>query len=1359
MADQKDICSTKSDSPFQSSNSAIESASNSNKNNKKSTSSSSSTNNSSNNFVDKQNENYNNSSSSNIKYDSDGSVDVTPVVDKAKSIIDSFFEPLAGNYNGSSSFNSSLYNAGYNTNSDVTRTEVSYDIVNLDPNNPWDIYYRDDDPVIWESNRKAANMNVNRNIQKIHDTIISKIRERILVMFGDKVTIRVEHCFMGPDAIMKYKLKSNHLFSEARGVVFSVYGEKASFIYEDLKDWCDEKTVNDIKIDDKEMESFDYGMMKLCNTNAEKQMIYITLPFTKEELEKDELLLVNRSNFYYTESNQFMMAPESNTPTKIFPAYKQDNEVEDLFNKIDDLDDEISKVDKEIQYYKKENNKEMVDNKNSEKLLLEKEKENIIEQNDKSDLLIEKETLEELVSKYPTEENKNKLDKLEEKIDSFPSNEDTYEKREEKEEVIKNTINLDLGLDLNATMNIPINGVMTKFLLIDQINDYFKARKLINIYKMIQYFKDKTVEINEEDIESELVYRKSIYDAEKNARREQLYQDKVKELYPNGIPEGSDIPYIEVKESSVDMSDFPEPTKESIISEQENIFNKKIELLKRAYDENDPSLIKNAIYEFNHSMISFTEKEETDICITEYSKFPLLGNLVKSYEMYKEFLNIQDAFNSQLTIKEIFELEDLNELFKILFADKTDYDIVKKHYFDTLRAKYGSPELVEKIKKSMKLSDIFHNKNFNITIIPANSTEDYPIYIMDYLDSEIILATELNDTERLIELNSLKTEYEGYIKSGDYSKMNLSSFKTEIFQFTDIEYDSVKLNMLDEKINDSSVDHNDKLIYKLAYNIFKLKNKTKNMVQYQNSNAIGKNSFLEQCINTSLNKFYNDIGAWITENELNIDVNDVDTDIINDARILDSKLESKLSILHNYMDKYNEFIYFTKYNDDLILEVDIYLNSINKSYNFKDYGFEFTVLHEQIAKLQQENKEENDYMIRLKKDRIILKRELEYIIAKDIDKKIKHYQYELNTAIDFGKVNRFNEINEDIMPELIRLKELKESFIPIDNNKNIYELRKISEKERLGFLYQMDPTNKALLYRYVTSDVSMDFESSRGIFENLNVSKEKKYKMYLEEILKELNKSNSQLLDSEKKQIQKEIDYINNFNNEKEIRKNELINDMRNKKESIKREIEKRRSDKEYLHEKIWSSFYENELKLKYKNYTKIEYLPSTGAKFIYPFYLYEEFKKIYKESMPDIEIGIYECLDSYLEYTKMDFNLFDREYKEFCYNMHKKWIDFKYKPDTNTMTTEINKYIILTNDEKNPNLLEYIYSSLKKINGFMEVSPIMLSDNEQDYNNALLVKIRRTRVSVENDLLLFLTRMFKLDNVDIKVVNKEDIL
>lgn len=1358
-ADERDICSSKSDSSITSTSSSDYSSSSS-----ITTSTTNSSTNPNNLSTEEKQDLFNGLAgdtgiSDNLQFDDKGSVDVRPVTEKAKSIIDQIFDPLAGKKGSGvigSVSRSSASVAGYNEKTDVTVTEISYDIINLDPDNIWDIYYRDDDPVIWDSNRKSATMEVNGNIQKIHETIITKIRDRIKIMFGDSVLIRVENCFMGPSALLKYRLKSDHLFSQGRAVLFSITGEKASFIYEDIMDWCDDDTENDIKDPNGTvLEPFDYGMMKLCNTNAEKQLIYITLPFTQEELDADELLLVNKSNFYYTESNKFMMAPESSTPTKIFPAYQPDNEVEDLFNKIDDLDDEINKLEKQVQYYKQNGYIKNMEKIASEKYKLELEKEFVSECTELPEIEKERIIAEKINEKFPTDKNKADLEEINKKIEGFPLEKDEFDERIIKENVMHDTINIDLSLDLTSEMDIGLNR---KFILQEQIDQYFLARKLIDIYKLMDYYNGIDFNIDSEFIDNELSYRKSIYNAEKNSRREVLYQQKVKELYPNGIPENTKIPYIEVKESDVDMSDMTIPTKESIYDEYEQQFNESKIMIREAYNNMNPSLIENKKYPFSFKDKKYSKKEINQIEKREFEKFDLLTNLVKKCELVDDYLIKEEIYKNTSSISELFDSENINPLFRILFSDKSDINIIQNYYYERLKQQYSSPELLKKIDLSIKLTDIFREKDFNITIIPASDSSNYSEFIMTYLECELKLYTELSDQSNIDKLMSIKSKYLEYAEKAEYNKMKLSDFKTDIFQFTDIEYDSVKQSMFQDNYSNENLSGDERAINKIAYLINELKIKTKNMRQYIDANEIGKNSYLEQCVTTLLSSFYNDTEEWISKNfDKPIIVTD---DTINDAKLIDSKLKSNTLLMNNYFDAYNKFISFVKYNKDIILEVDNYMNSIELSLVYKDYGIEFSSLHEQIAKLSISDKEDKDYNIRLKSDRIILKRELSYIISKDIEKKITHYLYEESAAIDFGKINRYNQITIEIMPELIRLKELKENFIPIDRTVNIYESKKLAEKERLAFLYQMDPYNKSILYRYMTIEITMDYESSRGIFENLNIPKEKKYKLYLEEILKELNRSESPLLDSEKMHIQKEIDYINNFNNEREIKKTEIIEDINKKKQKIQEEMEKRKRDKEYLHEQVWKEFFENEMKLKYKNYVKIEYLPSTGVKFIYPFYLYEEFKQEYTKLFPKENISIYEIIDSYREYCKGNFNLFEREKNNKIVEMHSKWLGFKYNPDVSTMTTEINTYILVSNDQKDENLYKKIYNSLYKINGFMGFEPILLSDNNREYNVSLMIKIRRTLEGFKTDINKFVKEMYKTDpRVEIEVLNKEDIL
>ena len=204
--------------------------------------------------------------------------------DKVKGAIDKIFDPL-------DSTKGAYGNAGYTSHNMFQNTtvsyEISYDLVNLEPNNPYDIYYRDEDEIMWDRNRRSTNMKINANVQTIHDTIVVPFRARVKEMFGESVIVRVEYCFMCLDALVKHRLPSDHLFSQARAVMLRIENEKASVIYDDILRFCAEDYED---LEDDRAQPFDYGLMKLCSSDKEKERIYITLPFTKEEIEEDPLL-------------------------------------------------------------------------------------------------------------------------------------------------------------------------------------------------------------------------------------------------------------------------------------------------------------------------------------------------------------------------------------------------------------------------------------------------------------------------------------------------------------------------------------------------------------------------------------------------------------------------------------------------------------------------------------------------------------------------------------------------------------------------------------------------------------------------------------------------------------------------------------------------------------------------------------------------------------------------------------------------------------------------------------------------------------------------------------------------------------
>ncbi len=204
------------------------------------------------------------------------------IVDSINSVIDCIFNPLDS---GNAVYTSSGYGPGYLINTGGTLSyEVEYDLINLEPDNVYDIYYRDPDKWMWDKNRKANTKEVARNIQKIHDTIVVPLREKIKEMFNDKAFIFVEHCFMCRDALIKHKLDQEHLFSKAKAVLLRIEGEESStVIYDEIVRWTSDDEDKYDGIDEEEtIDPIEYGLMKLCNPDKEKKLIYITLPFTQD---------------------------------------------------------------------------------------------------------------------------------------------------------------------------------------------------------------------------------------------------------------------------------------------------------------------------------------------------------------------------------------------------------------------------------------------------------------------------------------------------------------------------------------------------------------------------------------------------------------------------------------------------------------------------------------------------------------------------------------------------------------------------------------------------------------------------------------------------------------------------------------------------------------------------------------------------------------------------------------------------------------------------------------------------------------------------------------------------------------------
>lgn len=456
--------------------------------------------------------------------DKDGALDYRPLSTNLKKELNKFFDPLTKK--PSSCANISGFLEPDKSRPVGFREEIinkySYEIVNLDPNNPWDIYYRDPDPKIWDQNRKANNNTTAKNIEELHFKIVDPIRTRMRMVFGDNVIIKVEYCLMSKAALVKYKLRENHIHSTGRAVVLRIENEKASMIYDDIVHWTS-KDTNDSMMDyaktekEKELKPIDYGMLKLCNTESEDQFIYITLPFSKEELEKDELLVHNKSNFYYSEANVFKLAAEPTTATKLFPAYHPDNNVENLFNSVDDINEELENKNNEINTaIAKKYNKSYINQLRKEKAELLLKKQNTINPSDKPELEKQKEDLLNLLNQFNNDsELETKLNKINSLLNRYVDLE-----KDNIQQAIRKIKALEVTLPIQYNIS-------------EDFSDYFKAIKLYLLNLAIMHRKTESFSINEDEIQREINSAQEFYNSTLAKRKKELYQKEMNKLYPN----------------------------------------------------------------------------------------------------------------------------------------------------------------------------------------------------------------------------------------------------------------------------------------------------------------------------------------------------------------------------------------------------------------------------------------------------------------------------------------------------------------------------------------------------------------------------------------------------------------------------------------------------------------------------------------------------------------------------------------------------------------------------------------------------------------------------------------------------------
>lgn len=1199
--------------------------------------------------------------------------------DKAKSIIDKIFDPL----DGGDSY--TYYNSGYSSsyvenNEGEIITTISYDIVNLDPNNQWDIYYRDDEEYLWQKNRDAHTYEIGDNIYKIHKQIVEPIRERASIMFGDKVLIRVENCFMCLDSLIKYDLPSDHLFSKAKAVLLRIEGQRASMIYDDIMQWCADDSDDDIDMGD--IKPITYGMMKLCNTEEKEQRIYITLPFSKEELEEDELLMHNKSNFYYTEANAYLMAPDANTSTKIFPSYQVDNEVESMFNKVDDLDEEIKKLDKTIEQAKELKNKTMLNNALNEKYKLEFEKKVIEEGLNYSELEYKLNEAEYLYSKNKSDDNLTKVEDIKKEIDKLSFNGKTLNEIMAK----LDTLSIELSSKIGSSNNF---------------NDYFDSHKLL----FIKLFIDRLSLNNDVKVSEDI----------KNIIDEKL------------IEENKNIELIE------DEDNF------DILDKLKSIY------LNKEFDE-----IYKIPLNLELDISNMEEKEFLKLENIEYNKFSSLSELININDKFIENIFRLSEVNNICTKINYYIMENnIDSIFNHMLYNKVDIEIIKNYYFKSIKNMSPNLDGIDlKIKRSSIMSNHL-NKLFNndFLVIPQENSKDYSEYVMNYLEAEIntendLLIENFGDQNRIDFLISKKEEYSKYIESENYSNINLSDIKSDIYQFTDIEYSAAKLKFLKVNYEDNNLDNIERSIYKISYEILNNKLKFNSYPYYSKCNEIGKYSLDIQIIKYYIQEFLEDKDKWRSDNNITI------------SETINEQLKCIINIINENINAFNKKI--DNFNNCLFefLNSDIELFSLDKefkksfiSYNYTDYGYEYISLDEDIYDLKIKDEKNNSYDIELKQQRLNRKRTLDYLLMSDVDKKITHYEDEALVALNNNKINRYNQIIEKILPEIIRAKKLKEDFINnyLNNEDDNFINIKLEEKGRLEYIHSIYPDDPSIAYNYVTSDTRMDFMYNKGPFNNEFLTEDEKYKMFINSLIDELNKSNIPIVKEEIPYLEEELKFLI----DKPSKIEEFKNNLNKKKKIINEELSKRFNDLNYLHKCVWVSFLEEYMKLKYKDQIIISSTPSKGVVKTYPFLLYEEFKDIYiKMCTFNKNINDYEVLYAYRKYCELPLTYFNLEKNKFLNSIYKLWENFYYSPTKNSMTIEINKYLLLFDDDVDSEISKYIYDSLLIVNGIINIESVILSDNEREYNGGLHIHIRRTSEFID-DLKNILIRLFKKENIN----------
>lgn len=1292
---------------------------------------------------------------------------VHDTVSKAKQIIDNVFDPLTGGTSNSNTYT----NAGYRFSRDDYTYETTYEIINLDPNNPYDIYYRDDDLEIWNKNRKSDNFEIRKNIQSIHDKIVVPIRTRVINTFGDNANVKIDLCFLSKEALIKYKLPQDHIMSKGKAVLLLIEGTRASMVYDDVMSWVkDEDQLEDPNDELLNETKPEYGLMKLCNTENEKQRIYITLPFTNEELKNDELLLHNYSNFYYTEANDFKMLPDSSTSTKIFPAYVPDNNVEDLYNKVDDLEQELKKIDDLIQMSKEDKGFAKTEDLIAQKIKIESEINNL--NNPKlniSEIDNRIEVLESINKRIDSDIYKRELEALKKEKKSYPN----IKTIKDAQEAIK----LLTQLEFSLTSEFNISNEDKNYNI---ISDFFKFKKMLYLRGVINVLDNIQPILNEEYIKTELDFRKQLYQAEWQKQYDEIYKRKEQEALDKTA-------YIEVNESEIDMSNFVKPTRDLIIQEILNKYKNDKQKLIDIYNNmalDDLEFIEYSIYNINEYYKNKSDLELIEIELEEIAKFPFLKEINNIILLKKDKILNQKP-NIDL-INFIKNTNSINKNFLLLTNDKTDFDEVSEYYYNEMKSiNNGFENIDEKILLSKTLNNILNRDKLNSVLLPPNNTKEYANFVINYLTCEIEAYRILNNPNKVDELTIKLEEYKKFLETEDYSKIDLDNIKSSIFQFTDAEYITFQNKKMKDDYSNINIDINDRSSIYLSYLVKDIFIGRSALSWYTTLNdEIGRLSINYQLIKDELIDLISEDN--INELELNIP-NSIKANINE----INSFIKDNIVRLNNYIDYHNNYIiplnYINKnkYNLDEKATLDnIERNNINinlikiyKSFevvfnnlDLLDYGHEYILLNEQIQNMKYLDKQssDNSYNILLKNDRLIWKRTYKYLRMTDTEKKLDNYSREYDIALKSNRISRANEIKCNIIPEINRLINLKENYTKIDEETKEYEIYKANETERLKFISEINNDNTWDLYKYVTNNTTLDFKYKQGKFKNLELNKNQKYLIYLNDLINDLKNANNRSLDPEVDALKYEMAYIKNENNEKKIRKDEIKRNLTNKKIDIENEINKRVNDKLYNHFITIKNELESSLKYKYKSYIKIENLPSKGINYIYPFYLFDKFKKLYLEEIKKIfnydpnldKIEIFEYLDAYREYCK-NYYIYQYNFYKKSIEIHKKWKKINYNLFINpelkdkyieSLTDNPNSYkiIILTNE--NYDLEEFIVFSLKNIVGFMdfELLPKKSVYNNDNISTVLKVRLRRTSNFLD-DINLFLKNLYEVEENIIK--------